>query len=567
MGQPDGHWAAGYAPLASSGREGLTEPTLRSGGLQKTAAGAATPDAVIAPSQKQQASEEASMLSGVSRSPSEASMDHVPSISRTPSNLREYESVGSRELWKWLWLDFSLPARRPVTQMIRKKMRTYSFTDIRCIPEDEGEAVGLSRLSASVSASLGEGSQLAAVFTLVSSAMGAGCLSLPYMLRSSGVILGLLLLLAGSMLAHLSLVVLMVCSRYTDSSTMAKLVGIIYGGGSSRLVDFVIAVYGIAAVLCYLIFIGDFFSGIVNSPLVNVDVSRGSLILGVAITVVWPLSLPRSLSALRHVCVLSVMAVCLTALAVACRAPAYIEQLHEQSDSIDEAADFGKMEIVWWNADALSTLQSFSIALFSFAAHTNAVPVAVALKKPDAASIWRVSLYSVLIELFFYILMGIGGYISFRGFTHQDFILNYRNDDFVMFIVRCIYGVVVCLGAPINLSPAASSILGLISTSHARHSWSLHAVVATIIVAGSTVVAIWSEHIADVIGLIGASFGSLIVLAWPAAVYRRCLADSHPPLIAQCVFYSLSSAAVLGFAAFSVQAYSAWLKWGEQTLH
>eukprot|EP00971_Amphidinium_carterae_P239805 4760768-Amphidinium_carterae.1 len=39
--------------------------------------------------------------------------------------------------------------------------------------------------------------------------------------------------------------------------------------------------------------------------------------------------------------------------------------------------------------------------------------------------------------------------------------------------------------------------------------------------AGATLLAICSERIADVIGLIGASFGSLIVLAWPAAVYRQ----------------------------------------------
>ena len=34
---------------------------------------------------------------------------------------------------------------------------------------------------------------------------------------------------------------------------------------------------------------------------------------------------------------------------------------------------------------------------------------------------------------------------------------------------------------------------------------------------------LFSTEVADVIGLIGASFGSLIVLAWPAMVYRRAL--------------------------------------------
>eukprot|EP00972_Heterocapsa_arctica_P023814 3509244-Heterocapsa_arctica.AAC.1 len=51
--------------------------------------------------------------------------------------------------------------------------------------------------------------------------------------------------------------------------------------------------------------------------------SRETLIVTIAATVVWPLSLPRSLTALRYVCVLSVMAICLTSVAVACKAPSY----------------------------------------------------------------------------------------------------------------------------------------------------------------------------------------------------------------------------------------------------
>eukprot|EP00415_Alexandrium_ostenfeldii_P001168 UN1168 len=180
------------------------------------------------------------------------------------------------------------------------------------------------------------------------------------------------------------------------------------------------------------------------------------------------------------------------------------------------------------------------------------------MKKADGGSIWRVSFYSVCIELLFYGLMGLGGYLSFWGHTKQDFILNYRNDDTVMFLVRCVYGVVVCLGAPINLSPAASSIIGLISGRGHKSSRALHSSVVTVIIMACVCVAICNEDIADVIGLIGSSFGSLIVLAWPAMIYRKALYDLHPRSLARFVFYSLVFAAFLGFAAFSVQAYSAW---------
>jgi len=197
--------------------------------------------------------------------------------------------------------------------------------------------------------------------------------------------------------------------------------------------------------------------------------------------------------------------------------------------------------------------------LFAFAAHTNAVPVATSLKRADGLSIWCVSFYSVCIELIFYTVMGLGGYLSFRGLTKQDFILNYGNDDLVMFVVRCVYGVVVCLGAPINLSPAASSILGLLSCGgDSKRLQRLHPIVVTLVVMGCVCVAIWNEQVADVIGLCGASFGTLIVLAWPAVIYRKVLFDLHPPNLARGVYALLKCAAFMGFAAFSVQAYGAW---------
>ena len=58
----------------------------------------------------------------------------------------------------------------------------------------------VSNLSPEVS--IGRGSLWSSVFTLVASAMGAGCLSLPHMLKKSGLVLGLLLLIIGAILVR-----------------------------------------------------------------------------------------------------------------------------------------------------------------------------------------------------------------------------------------------------------------------------------------------------------------------------------------------------------------------------
>eukprot|EP00927_Polykrikos_kofoidii_P044185 TRINITY_DN38221_c0_g1_i1.p1 TRINITY_DN38221_c0_g1~~TRINITY_DN38221_c0_g1_i1.p1 ORF type:complete len:602 (+),score=82.10 TRINITY_DN38221_c0_g1_i1:112-1806(+) len=494
---------------------------------------------------------------------------------------------GTRNCADGFFFDLAKPVQSPISRLVRKNLIKASGQESRCRPFRDfdqaamiNESVGVSRMVALVMAPLGEGSVSSGVFTLVSSAMGAGCLSLPFMFKRIGVIPGILMLVVGAILAHLSLLVIMSCARYTESDTFAQLVALTRGGGRGRIVDFVIAVYSIAAVICYLIFVGDFFSGIVRSPTIDLHLSRKTLIIVLSLLVVWPLSLPRSLTALRHICVLGVLAICVTAMAVVCKAPGYMRSHggvpSGRTEAFDGVAGYDEVDslwaINWWSSDPGAWLQSFSIALFAFAAHTNAVPVATSLRRADGSTIWRVSFYSVCIELLFYVLMGLGGYLSFRGHTKQDFVLNYRNDDTAMFVVRCIYGVVVCLGAPINLSPAASSILGLLSpvpltlpktigdaASGAgsgrllRRSWAAHCAVASVIVLFSVCVSLWSQQVADVIALIGSSFGSLIVLAWPAVIYRRVLFELHPPGLARVVLGALAAAAALGVTAFVFQ--------------
>lgn len=416
---------------------------------------------------------------------------------------------------------------------------------------------------------LQEGSIVAAVFQLASSAMGAGCLSLPYMVKTSGIAEGFFMLCFGAVLSQASLVALMLCARQTQSESMASLLALAgLGGRGGRICDAAVAAYGICAVVCCLIFIGDFFSGITASPFLGLDIRREVLIAVLAAGVVWPLSVPRHSAALRYAGALSVMAIALTAIAVVCKVPSYSAATvtaaaleHVQGSHAAPAVE----PLRWWTGDVRVALRSFCISLFAFAAHTNAVPVVNALQGAGVSSIKRAIFFSACIELGIYILIGFGGYLSFRGATKQDFIVNYRNDDTVMFFIRCIFGAAVCLSAPINLRPAVASLLGLLASATAKQkSISVHGLrgesehvvrfaLVTGVIGACAVVAMYSEDVANVISLVGSSLCTLITLVWPAAVYCKVLAPSHPRILATGVLFALYAGSALGFAAFVLQ--------------
>ena len=208
--------------------------------------------------------------------------------------------------------------------------------------------------------------------------------------------------------------------------------------------------YGMAAVLIYMMLIGDFFADIAQSRLFGyADVPRQRLILA-SLFCVFPLSIPRSVTALRYISVLSTSVIVFLTVVVVAKMPSCALTKPAAEASVWEE-----------NGPVRTILKSFAMALFSFNAHTNAVPVAMALDQPRAARIWQVSLLSVLIEFVIYSTIATAGYLSFGRLTKQDFIRNYPPDDSWMLLVRCVYSVPVIFGVPINLSPAAASIQAL----------------------------------------------------------------------------------------------------------
>jgi len=489
-------------------------------------------------------------------------------------------SVGS-EIWNQstcsskseenLWVDSSLEPSCSTTELFLENLLLHKAGEPL---EPLNETVGFAQHGGDYEATrVAEQSSLHGVFTLVASAMGAGCLSLPHMMQQSGLGLGLVLLICGAAFAHLSLVVLMSCARYTKCRSLAQLVALGAGGIEAKImrhgrfrmdlfVDAVLAAYGVAAVLIYMMLIGDFLGGIAQHPALfgsAVAVPRAPLILG-ALPLLLPLSLPREVSALRHICVLSTSAIIFMAVAVFVKTPA-LSMAH---------VELGK-RIVWFDGDVWTTLKSFSIAVFSFAAHTNAVPVATALKDPRPARIWRVSLSSVLIELAVYIVIAVGGYLSFMGDTKQDFIRNYPNDDRLMLLVRCVYSVPIILGVPINLSPAAASLLALAQRamadrdgrcSYAEGVWCskgmLHALIVTAVLFSCAAMAICSEAIADVIGLMGSLFGTFICLWWPHQIYCAVLGKLHGHRLATALRTLLLAGNIVGISAFFGQLIEFW---------
>lgn len=251
--------------------------------------------------------------------------------------------------------------------------RIHKNTELFNAPSPSKSALPPS-LSKRVLSPLTSGSLRACSSALVSSALGTGILSLPYAFSLVGVGLGLATLTFAGVVAALSLQVLIMAARYTESDSYASLLHLATGRPSAATaVDITVFLLCAGAISCYLVFEGDFLPALFAQVPGLPTPTREASIVGVAL-LAWPLCLRSDLSALHFVTVASPLVLLATTLVVVSEAPSRYENVTLAG---------GKAEL--WNFEPSKFLQAASIMLMSFTNQQIAVTAGNQLSEPSVA--------------------------------------------------------------------------------------------------------------------------------------------------------------------------------------
>jgi len=310
--------------------------------------------------------------------------------------------------------------------------------------------------------------------------------------------------------------------------------------------------YGVPVILALLILEGDFLPAVLDwVPLsaMHPTPSREICIIATAVCA-WPTVMPSNVSALRYVAAFSPFAILLIAGVIVGEAPHFC--------SITAALDLTgeQHSIRIWHFTPREFLQAISIFVFSVMCHANAVPVAHMLDRPSAARIVKVAWQAMLIVLGLYLIIGTAGYLSFRGTVQGDLLRNYPVSNVWIQVCRALLIVVCFVGIPMNATTgvkAGRNLLTAVATGgkqrEAPESPLQHAVLATVLLAVSTVGAIRFQNVATVLGLLGGSLATLQMFWLPAVVYRQVLWPTQPKVFRMVVLCCLIFMGSLGFAS------------------
>jgi len=388
--------------------------------------------------------------------------------------------------------------------------------------------------------------------TLTSTALGGGVLSVSYVLRLSGLVLGTVMIMTGGFLAFLSTALLMRMTRATGHDTYAGLFSHCAGRLAGPILDMMLFVYGNGSCIGYMVFVGDFVPSLMHLiPGVPAWAASRHLPIICTALIVAPIAMKRDLAILRYVAPVSILTLVFVTLTVAIKTP----WEHDRSILNPAATPLKLAEVT------PRLLEAFAICIFAFNCHLNVVPVAGSMVRPTKARIYKVSMQVNLLQMAFYGLIGITGYVSFMQITAQDVLKNYAYDDPAIAVGRVLLTCTMMVAIPLNLNPTVRSGVqvknyfcgtqseGLLATDGSMVSSPaagsptgdtdvvLRCVLTAFCLLVQCVIAIETPGVADIMGLLGATVATAMMLAIPAYCLPKILPMSPMYRAAQVVLY------------------------------
>lgn len=251
---------------------------------------------------------------------------------------------------------------------------------------------------------MGPGSVRGSIFALCSAAIGAGVLSLPYVLALNGWAFGIIFLLIGALSGDYSNKILAWRACEFNERSYYKLLVKASGERMGRFMTIASICYlfgtltGYAIIMISLIKYSLIAFG-VDDKLVNTKLFSVYICVPLMYLVLYPLSLLRDMSSLRYAGLGSLIALFYTAIVLIIELPEYYKYYSKLAD----------VKPFYFDANIFT---GTSMVFYSFTCQLQMMPIYSELVKPNYPRMKKVITRAFAVDFIFYATISIVGYLS-----------------------------------------------------------------------------------------------------------------------------------------------------------